>query len=175
LTREARTWPALRRFLDYSDRLRAIDIRIYGVVPIVLVLALTLVGVNALARAGRVGFDPGTFPVRAADFLEQRNRESNGLGRVFAKDQWNGYLIYRFDGRLKVFLDGRSDFYGQNMLESYAQIVEVRPAWEAMLQQYDVRFVLVAPDNALASALRLSRAWKRIYSDPVAAVYERMS
>ena len=122
-----------------------------------------------------MGFDPGTFPVRAADFLEQRNRESNGLGRVFAKDQWNGYLIYRFDGRLKVFLDGRSDFYGQNMLESYAQIVEVRPAWEAMLQQYDVRFVLVAPDNALASALRLSRAWKRIYSDPVAAVYERMS
>ncbi|PYS14835.1 MAG: hypothetical protein DMG15_06645 [Acidobacteria bacterium] len=53
--------------------------------------------------------------------------------------------------------------------------IEVRPAWEAMLQQYDVRFVLVAPDNALASALRLSRAWKRIYSDPVAAVYERIS
>src|SRR5439155_16334957 len=57
LTREARTWPAMRRFLDYSDRLRAIDSRIYGIVPILLVLALTAVGVNALSGAGRVGFD----------------------------------------------------------------------------------------------------------------------
>ncbi len=175
LTREARTWPAMRRFLDYSDRLRAIDSRIYGIVPIMLVLALTAVGVNALSGAGRVGFDAGTFPVRAADFLEQRTREPDGLGRVFATDQWSGYLIYRFAGDSKVFIDGRSDFYGQNILESYARIVEVRPGWETVLKQYDVRFVMVPPDNALAAALQLSGAWKRIYSDPVAAVYERIS
>ncbi|PYR85732.1 MAG: hypothetical protein DMG19_14445 [Acidobacteria bacterium] len=175
LTREARTWPAMRRFLDYSDRLRAIDSRIYGIVPIMLVLALSVVGVNALSGAGRVGFDAGTFPVRAADFLEQRTREPDGLGRVFATDQWSGYLIYRFAGDSKVFIDGRSDFYGQNILESYARIVEVRPGWETVLKQYDVRFVMVPPDNALAAALQLSGAWKRIYSDPVAAVYERIS
>ena len=175
LTREARTWPAMRRFLDYSDRLRAIDSRIYGIVPIMLVLALTAVGVNALSGAGRVGFDAGTFPVRAADFLEQRTREPDGLGRVFATDQWSGYLIYRFAGDSKVFIDGRSDFYGQNILESYARIVEVRPGWEAVLKQYDVRFVMVPPDSALAASLQLSGAWKRIYSDPVAAVYERIS
>src|SRR5438552_6619859 len=119
LTREARTWPAMRRFLDYSDRLRAIDSRIYGIVPIMLVLALTAVGVNALSGAGRVGFDAGTFPVRAADFLEQRTREPDGLGRVFATDKGSGDLIYRFAGDAKVFIDGRSDFYGQNILESY--------------------------------------------------------
>src|SRR5213592_4456976 len=175
LTREARTWPAMRRFLDYSDRLRAIDSRIYGIVPIMLVLALSVVGVNALSGAGRVGFDAGTFPLRAADFLEQRTREPDGLGRVFATDQWSGYLIYRFAGDSKVFIDGRSDFYGQNILESYARIVEVRPGWEAVLKQYDVRFVMVPPGSALAAALQLSGAWKHIYSDPVAAVYERIS
>ena len=174
LTREARTWPTFRRFLGYSDRLRAIDSRIYGIVPTVVVLAFTLVGVNALARSGRVGFDAGTFPVRAADFLEQRSRHDEGQARVFAKDQWSGYLIYRFNGGLKVFLDGRSDFYGQEMLERYAQVVEARPAWDTVLKQYDVRFVLTAPDNALATALQLSGTWKPVYSDPVAAVYERI-
>ncbi len=151
-----------------------IDRRIYGVVPIVLVLAITLLGLDAQARAGRVGFDAGTFPIRAADFLEQRSARNDGLGRVFAKDQWGGYLIYRFAGRVKVFIDGRSDFYGQSLLETYAQVTEVRPGWDAVLKQYDVRFVLVPPDNALASALQLSPNWKRIYSDWVAAVYERL-
>ena len=168
LTREAKAWPRLRPLLDYSDRLRGIDGRIYGILPVVLVLAVTLFGVNGLARAGRAGFDAGTFPVHAADFLEKA-----GPGRVFAKDQWSGYLIYRSAGHSKVFIDGRSDFYGLNILETYAQVVEVRPGWAGVLKQYDVRFVLVPPDNALASALQLSGDWKRVYSDGVAAVYER--
>jgi len=174
LTREAKTWPRLRPLLDYSERLRAIDRRIYGVVPMVLVLAISLLGMDALARAGRVGFDDRTFPVRAADFLEQRSEPNRGPGRIFAKDQWSGYLIYRFPERVKVFIDGRSDFYGQNLLETYAQVTEVRPGWDAVLKQHDVRFVLVPPDNALAAALQLSPGWKRIYADWVATVYERV-
>src|SRR2546430_17418900 len=43
----------------------------------------------------------------------------------------------------KVFVDGRSDFYGQDLLETYAQVVEVKPGWDAVLKQFDVRFVLV--------------------------------
>lgn len=170
LTREAQNWTGLRRFLDYSERLREIDRRILGVVPLVVVLAATLAGLAALARAGRVGFDPARLPVRAASFLEQRGLDY----RVFAKDQWGGYLIYRFDGRLKVFIDGRSDFYGQDLLERYAQVVEVKPGWDTVLAQEQVRFVLVPPEHVLASALRLSRDWKPVYADAVATVFERI-
>jgi hypothetical protein len=170
LTREADAWPRLRPLLDYSMRLRAIDRRIWGVVPILLVLVGTLAGLNVLARNGRVGFSSVKFPVQAADFLEQRDLK----GRVFAKDQWGGYLIYRFAERKKVFLDGRSDFYGKEMLETYAQVVEVKPGWEAVLKKYNVALVLVAPDNALASTLQLSSQWKRIYEDSVAAIFEKV-
>jgi hypothetical protein len=169
LSREAKEWPKLRAFFDYSERLQAIDARILGVVPVVLVLALTLAGVDGLARAGRVGFDPSKFPVRAADFLEKQKAG----GRIFTRDQWGGYLIYRFNGRTKVFLDGRSDFYGQDLLETYAQVVEVKPGWDAVLNEYNVGVVLIAPDHALASALKLSRAWKQVYGDSVATVFER--
>jgi len=136
----------------------------------VLVLAGTLAGLATMAHAGRVGFNSAKFPVRAADFLEQHGLDD----RVFTKDQWGGYLIYRFAGRTKVFMDGRSDFYGQDLLETYAQLVEVKPGWDAVLKRYDVRFVLVPPDHALASVLQLSSDWKRVYADSVADVFERV-
>jgi hypothetical protein len=169
LSKEAREWPRLRGFFAYSERLQSIDAKVWGVVPAVFVLALTLAGVDGLARAGRVGFDPAMFPVRAADFLEKQST----AGRIFTKDQWGGYLIYRFNGRTKVFLDGRSDFYGRDLLETYEQVVEVKPGWDSILKQYNVRTVLIPPDHALASALRLSGAWKQVYGDSAASVFER--
>ncbi len=170
LTAEARAWPGLRSFMDYGERLRAIDRRVPGVAPFVLVLLGATIGLGSLAAKGGVSFDSAKFPVRAATFLEREL----GAERVFAKDQWGGYLIYRFGGRTKVFLDGRSDFYGQNILETYAQVVEVKPGWDAILRHYDIRFVLVPADNALASALQLNPEWKRVHTDSVAAVFKRL-
>ena len=173
LTNEVKTRLELKRFIEYSTRLRAIDQQIYGILPMVAVLVLTAFGMNALASAGRVGFDPGTFPVHAADFLEKTNLKHDELGRVFATDQWGGYLIYRFNGRLKVFIDGRSDFYGQNLLQTYDQVIAIKPGWDGVLNQYDVRFVLVPPASPLASVLQLRTDWKRVYSDTVSSLYER--
>ncbi len=171
LTREAERLPRLARFLNYSERIGAIDRKIYGVVPAVIVLAATVAAVTALARAGQVGFDPARFPLAAAAYLEQRGLQHH----VFARDQWGGYLIYRFNGRLKVFIDGRSDFYGQDLLERYGQVVEVKPGWDSVLAQEQVHFVLVAPEQALASALRMSRDWKPVYADRVAVIFERIT
>ena len=170
LTREAREFHRLHTFLDYSDRIRAIDRRVLGVVPIAVVLIGTIAGVTMLARAGSIEFNPNVFPVEAANFLERNNLNA----RVFSKDQWGGYLIFRFQGRTKVFIDGRSDFYGQQLLEAYAEIADVKPAWNVVLKQYNVGLVLIPPEHALASALQLSADWKRIYSDHVAAIFERV-
>lgn len=175
LTREAQGWPRLRPMLEYSERLRAIDRKVWGVALIVLVLAGALGGLGVLAREGGVGFSAAKFPVRAVDFLEQERLKHDPAGRVFAKDQWGGYLIYRFAGRTKVFIDGRSDFYGQAFLETYAQVADVKPGWDAVLKRYDVRFVMVPPDNALVSVLLLSPDWKRVYADSIAAVFERVA
>jgi len=162
LTREARSWPRLRPMLEYSDRLRIIDQKIWGVVPIVLVLALTVI-----ARDRDLNFDAEKFPVRAARFIPDG-------GRVFTKDQWGGYLLYRFDGQRKVFMDGRSDFYGDGFLRTYAEVADVRPGWQNVLKQYDVNVVLIPVDHALVSVLQLSPEWKRVYADSMATIFERV-
>ena len=48
--------------------------------------------------------------------------------RLLAPDKFGGYLIYRFQGRMKVFFDGRSDLYGAEFLKQYARLVQVRPS-----------------------------------------------
>jgi hypothetical protein len=171
LTREAGNSHRFRPLLDYADRLRRIDRRVMAVVPLAVVLLATAGGVTTLAQAGAVGFNPRVFPARAADFLERNNLS----GRIFSKDQWGGYLIYRFAGRTKVFIDGRSDFYGQQLLETYAQVVDVKPSWSLVLKQYEVGLVLIPPDHALAAVLRASSAWKPIYTDSTAAIFQRVS
>jgi hypothetical protein len=169
LTREARKYGRLDSLLNYSERLYGMDRRVWGIVPVVVVLIACVAGMGTLNRAGAVDFDPDVFPVKAANFLE----ENNFKGRVFARDYWGGYLIYRFAGNTKVFIDGRSDFYGRELLEAYSEIVEVKPAWNEVLKQYDAGLVLISPEHALAAVLELSPEWRRIYSDPVATIFER--
>src|SRR5436190_2746690 len=162
LTREARSWPSLRQMLEYSDRVRIIDQKIWGMVPMILIVAFAIV-----ARDRDLNFDAAKFPVRAANFIPS-------AGRVFTKDQWGGYLIYRFGGQRKVFIDGRSDFYGQGLLQTYAEVADVKPGWPTALQPSDVRVVLIPVDHALASALQLSPEWKRVYTDSMATIFERV-
>jgi hypothetical protein len=123
-----------------------------------------------------VGFNPAIFPVRAAGYLEQRGLDRQPPGtqpRVFAADQFGGYLIYRFSGRLKVFIDGRSDFYGQDLLEQYAQVMDAKPGWDRVLAEYNVRFVLVRSDQVLSSVLSVVPGWKRVYADSLVNVFEK--
>ena len=169
LTQEARRRSTLLSLINYSERLLQIDRRVRGLVPLAAVICAALLGLGASERAGRLGFSPGKFPVEAARFLEASGRND----RLFTKDQWGGYLIYRFNGRTQVFLDGRSDFYGREMLETYARVMEVKPGWESVLKEYKVGLVLTAPDQPLAAVLHLSPEWKRIHEDPVAVVFER--
>ena len=168
-TREAGAWRPFGRMLAYSERLLAIDRKIWGIAPVIFVFVASAAALQAAGHSGNVGFGAQMFPIRAVDYL---SAHSDGA-RVFAKDQWGGYLIYRFAGRMKVFIDGRSDFYGRNFLESYAEVADARPGWKAVLDRYGVQFVMVAPQSALVSVLRLSPEWKQVYADSVALVFAK--
>src|SRR5205085_12623928 len=81
LTAEGEQWQGLRSFFEYSKRLRSIDRKVSGIVPVAAVVFATIWGATVTARAGRIGFDPAIMPVRAVEFLEKQNLD----GRVFSK------------------------------------------------------------------------------------------
>lgn len=117
--------------------------------------------------ACRPAYDPKTFPVAAAGQLEKEGL----FGGVFTEDLWGGYLIYRQYPRGRVFIDGRSDFYGAEFATAYIQAMRAQAGWERYLGRYGVETVLLPPAAPLAGALKQSGAWRLIYDDGVAMIF----
>ncbi len=93
--------------------------------------------------------------------------------RIFTSDTWGGFLIYR-RSPAKVFVDGRSDFYGPEFEAEYADISGARYNWEAILAKHGVDTVLLAVDSPLSSALKGSANWRVLYDDGIAIVFHQV-
>ena len=92
---------------------------------------------------------------------------------IFTTDQWGDYLIYRLYPAKHVFMDGRSDFYGDKFCEGYLDLITVKYDWQKTLDRYTVDTVLITPASALASTLKISRAWRVAYDDGTSIVFRR--
>lgn len=130
-----------------------------------------LFGIGALLFAGgapkfEAQYDPKRYPAQAVAFLNQQPGEA-----LFTHDEWGDYLIYASWPKRKVFIDGRSDFYGDELGEEVGRILNVKYDWEAALSRYGVDTVLMPVDAPLASTLKESRRWRCVYDDGMAIVF----
>jgi hypothetical protein len=111
-------------------------------------------------------FDPQSYPAGAVNMLRH-----DPNARIFAHDQWGDYLIYRLYPGTKVFMDGRSDFYGPDFEKKYQAVLNVNYDWEKTLSRFHVDTVLLPPSAPLAGALKESAHWRVVYDDHVALVF----
>jgi hypothetical protein len=114
----------------------------------------------------RPEFDPKSFPAAAVSTL----RHDPSI-RIFTSDQWGDYLIYRLFPDTKVFMDGRSDYYGADFNKKYLDVVTVNSGWDQTLSKFRVDTILMPPGSPLAGALRESPRWRVVYDDGVAVVF----
>ena len=84
--------------------------------------------------------------------------------RLYTKDAWADYLIYRNYPNQKVFFDGRTDYYGEKMTGEYEMLLNGFPGWSYVLDKYAIDAVLVAPNSALATLLHDRAEWKLVDS-----------
>jgi hypothetical protein len=109
------------------------------------------------------------FPVmmihRHADLLES--------GRVLTSDQWGDYLIYALYPQVKVFIDGRSDFYGEMLGQHYLHMLQGQYDWEDNLKRYGFNVALVPVEWPLASLLKRSANWKIVQDDHQCILFVR--
>ena len=118
---------------------------------------------------------PADFP--AAKFpaaMLRAHPELRDGARVFASDEWGDYLIYRGWPRARVFIDGRSDFYGERIGKDYLRLIEGREGWRNLLDRHGIDVVLVPPDGALAQLLAGAESWRESARDRRAVVFLRV-
>ena len=114
----------------------------------------------------RAEFDPKSYPAAALATLR-----SDPAGRVFTNDEWGDYLIYRLYPTHKVFVDGRSDFYGDDFEAKYIDVLNVKYGWEKTLSGFGVDTILLPPSAPLSGALKESSRWHVVYDDGIALVF----
>ena len=141
---------------------------------LVSVLAVLLVAALVYAphppKNFRAEFDPKTFPAGALATLR-----SDPAGRVFTYDQWGDYLIYRLYPAHRVFVDGRSDFYGNSFDDKVVDVLNVKYDWEKILSGFGVDTILMPPNAPLSGALKESSRWRVVYDDGIALVFRPVS
>ncbi len=137
-----------------------------SILPVVCVTALACIDVPLRWPAT---FPEVKFPVAMID----RHAERLAGARVFTSDEWGDYLLYRFHPRQRVFVDGRSDFYGPDIGRLYLRTAYAHDEWAATLDRYGIAYVLAPHDWPLASALRRDRGWRVVDEDALATLYER--
>ena len=112
-------------------------------------------------------FDAKTKPVAAVEFLKKENLKGN----MFDNDEFGDYIIYAAWPEYKVFVDGRSDMYGVDIMKEYLKVVSIKPGWEEVLKKYNINWIIYNANSTLSLFLMERDDWKLIYADKVANIF----
>ena len=139
----------------------------------------------ALAVLLYAGYRLAPYPLQAAPAFHYLTAEysypedmlnfiaANDIGgRVYALYNWGGYIHWRTDGRIRVFIDGRADtLFDADAYHHYVGVLASRPGWIDALEQSGAEFVLWphhrgSGERKLQALVQTGR-WRPLYRDSV--------
>ena len=108
------------------------------------------------------------MPVEAVDFMI-KNLDTS---RVYNSDWFGGYLITQ---GIKTFVDGRNDqLFGRGFLtELYTSLNGSGGEFLGLLERFCVTAAIVRPNSRDAQRVERGSAWRGVYADEFAVVFER--
>jgi len=150
----------------------------------VLLLSAFLVLVWIVAHQGYWGHkeilhfrytDEWDYPVAGMNYLKAHRP----TGNVFNEWAMGGYLIYDFYPAVKVFADGRLDFYGADFARLYLKLINTPQVedqdgnWREIFNRSRIQWVIIRPHLALRLVLDADPDWKRSFLDERCVIYTR--
>jgi hypothetical protein len=114
------------------------------------------------------------FPVAAVQRMAAWIAPAHAASpRILTSDQWGDYLIYRFYPNQRVFVDGRSDFYGPAIGRDYLILLTAAPGWDGVLERYRFDLALLPSDWPLGQLMMRDPRWHVRFMDSQAVFLER--
>jgi hypothetical protein len=152
-------------YRNRNRNLTAIEANLNGYLwpPIGVFIVLGLVLTGAL----KYEFNDKIFPVAAVEFL----KKEPVTGNMFNNDEFGDYIIFAAWPNYLVFMDGRSDMYGEKLGSAYLNVANVQPGWKEIVSKFDISWIIFDTHSALTAALRDQPDWQPIYSDQVATIF----
>jgi hypothetical protein len=141
-----------------------VNVGIIGLLVLVGLL-VAFARVNPNAQAAEIA---RSLPAGAVAWMD----ENDPGDRIFNRYEWGGYIgEHRPDE--PIFMDGRADVYGDELLQMYVSIIGVHGDPQITLDRYGIDHAVFPPDTPLADWFDGSDAWRRAYADDTAVVWVR--
>ena len=143
---------------------RVINIVLFSVITLAALVKISIplsLQVNQDAIADQV-------PVKAVEYL----RHQPPLGKLLNSYNWGGYVIWELYPKYLSFVDGRTDLFNDEILETYLAAWRADPGWEDTIDRWDISLVLLEPYAPLVSAME-SKGWVGLYADDKAVILNR--
>ena len=124
------------------------------------------------------GFGPSRQAAPAIHFL----RDAGVRGRLFTEYPWAGYAIHELWPRVTVFLDSRSEVYGESLLLQHDAVKKRGVKAREAIDAYDIDLVLVrqrpypSPQNrnrGVLSVVEHDPAWGLVFVDDRSVLWAR--
>ena len=107
------------------------------------------------------------MPEAAAGWL----RTHDPAARIFNVYAWGGYLGRELPAA-RVYIDGRSDIYGDGPIRAYARAISLADDPAPPLAAASVDAVVFWPASGFADWLD-AHGWRRVHADAVAVIWMR--
>ena len=136
---------------------------------LIVLMALLACGKWITLARSQEAREAKTFPARAVAAMHTGDFPRN----IFVYYDWGGYVIWKLYPQYRVFVDGRADLYGDELLRQFKVTVQLRNGWKHVLDTWHVDTVLAPPSSALSQALVLEPEWHTAYADSEAILLVR--
>ena len=152
-------------FKKKSENISIIDKSAKGYLWPFMALLLVVIFV----KGGKIDykFDETKMPVAAVEFMAREHLQGN----MFDDDEFGDYIIYSVWPDYKVFVDGRSDMYGVDIIKEFIKVARVKHGWDEVLNKYNIKWIIYNANTALSLFLMERDDWKLIYADKVANIF----
>lgn len=167
--------------LHLSDLLRLAGIRSFEEMPeerepgwLYAAILAVLVAIVACGAPNALRKTPGIFeqdyPIECVRYIKQTHLP----GRMFNTYRWGGYLIWKLWPEQKVFVDGRADVMGRDLLMDWERAHRLNAGWQDVLEKYEIDWVLISSSSPLCRALAISPDWRPACEEPEAQLFVRV-
>lgn len=119
-----------------------------------------------LRHAKDADFVNMVVPVKATEFIRQTGLE----GRMFNTYHYGGYLILQLYPAQRVFMDGRGDMYGDDLIKEYLEIVGGGADWQRLFDKHRVDYAIVERKAPLRQLLLCRGDYKLVYDDAAISI-----
>ncbi len=93
--------------------------------------------------------------------------------RVLTSDQWGDYLLWVNYPQQRVFINGRSDFFGEKVGHEYMKLGDAGAGWRDVLKKYNVDAVLIPPGIPLVELLGKEPGWRLVAQDKDSVLFRK--